>query len=173
MMTKNELIEFQEKNLDRVNYWLQFAEAKNAALIAFTVAILAVVYQTPIISDTVLCIIITISHVAVLIITIIATMPRNNEYIHNKIDVYRETDNLIYWKDISKYAIDDYIEILNGYLNFDENLSDLDKKQIYIYSEEIIINSRIARKKYELFSLALKISILGNVLIPLSLLIIA
>lgn len=37
-------IEFLEKNLERINSWLQFAEAKNAAMIAFIVAMLAVIY---------------------------------------------------------------------------------------------------------------------------------
>ena len=48
-MNKN--VEFYEKNLERVNYWLQFAEAKNAAVIAFIVAILAVIYSGDVIGN--------------------------------------------------------------------------------------------------------------------------
>ena len=43
---KQKKIDFYEKNLDRVNYWLQFAEAKNAAIIAFVVAALAVFFYS-------------------------------------------------------------------------------------------------------------------------------
>lgn len=45
MTDKEDRVKFYEKSLDIVNYWLQFAETKHAALIAFLIAILAVVYS--------------------------------------------------------------------------------------------------------------------------------
>ena len=36
-----ELVDFFEKQFDKINYWLSFAEAKNGALIALNVAIMA------------------------------------------------------------------------------------------------------------------------------------
>ena len=49
MKVNSEKIEFYEKNLDRINYWLQFAEAKNAAVIAFVVAILTAIVFLPLV----------------------------------------------------------------------------------------------------------------------------
>ena len=67
--------DFHEKNLERVNYWLQFAEAKNAAIIAFIVAILAVIFSIEEQNDIILVIITTI-YVAALVIAIISFYPK-------------------------------------------------------------------------------------------------
>ncbi|MBR0429699.1 MAG: hypothetical protein IJK17_06420 [Lachnospiraceae bacterium] len=137
--------EFLEKEMDRVNSWLSFAEAKNAALIAFNVALLGVVNELPIIIKAVLvtCIL------ASTIICMISFWPNligGNHF------------NAVYYRDIAEYegSYEEYIS--SSYLDGEDGLkNDL--------AEEIVINSRIALKKYKRFKVALAIDLLAIIVL--------
>ena len=43
MNEKNNRIEFLKDHFERINYWLSFAEAKNGALVAVNIAIMALI----------------------------------------------------------------------------------------------------------------------------------
>lgn len=58
---ENEINDFFKEEFERVNYWLSFAEAKNAALIAINIAIMAVVINV-FKGAPILCVISSIAH---------------------------------------------------------------------------------------------------------------
>lgn len=62
--------------MERVNYWLQFAETKNAAIIAFIVAILAVIHSSKILENPILLIIISVLYVVALGISLLSFYPQ-------------------------------------------------------------------------------------------------
>ena len=164
-------VEFYEKNLDRVNYWLQFAETKNAAAIAFIVAMLAVVYTSNLIDNLVLVILITAVYVVSLIIAILSLYPQYKKDVKSSDGTYKNTDNLLFWNDIAKYSVDDYIDKVTK--NFFKNNNAIISALELSFVEEIITNARIAKFKYNMFRTSVGFSILGTVLIPIFLIIIA
>ena len=100
----HELESFLEKQLDRTNYWLSFAEAKNAALIAFNVAIIAFIAEfqedLPIFS-TVIMILSVVSTVICLISFIPITNNCTTINTHaTAVTPNEQKDNLIFWHDI-------------------------------------------------------------------------
>lgn len=160
-------IDFYEKNLERVNYWLQFAEAKNAAMIAFVVAMLAVIYSF--FSNIIMLVILSLVYVIALIISTLSMFPKGNMNTNIRDgDYVEEKDNYLYWKDIAKYSKTDYIEKVNKQF-FDNNSSETTSRQEFMLAEEIITNARIAKYKYYMFELATKVVIVGTVLIPICL----
>ena len=87
-----EILKFHEKNLERVNYWLQFAEAKNAAMIAFTVSVQAFVQaiNTP---DTpppikFFCFLSILTYTGALLIAILSLYPRYDSEAGNTTGIY-------------------------------------------------------------------------------------
>ena len=167
----NDRVEFYEKNLERVNYWLQFAEAKNAAMIAFVVAILAVL-SSFFEKHLVMLLVVSIVYLCGMIISICSMFPKGNMNVDEKDGEYKKTDNLLYWKDIAKYSKTDYVETVNQRLFANVNQNTLNDYEIML-AEEIIANARIANYKYSKFDLASKVVIVGTVLVPIFLIIIA
>ena len=105
----HELESFLEKQLDRTNYWLSFAEAKNAALIAFNVAIIAFIAEfqedLPIFS-TVIMILSVVSTVICLISFIPITNNCTTINTHaTAVTPNEQKDNLIFWHDIAKLEV--------------------------------------------------------------------
>lgn len=168
-MNKN--VEFYEKNLERVNYWLQFAEAKNAAVIAFIVAILAVIYSGDVIGNAWFNIILTVIYVISLVASLISFFPQYKKDVNVSAGQYKTEDNILFWNDIAKYSIEDYINKVNV-VNANENNTNASEIE-RTYVEEIITNARIAQFKYSMFKFAVKIAIGGTVLFPLFMIIVA
>lgn len=162
-------MDFYEKNLEKVNYWLQFAEAKNAAMIAFTVAMLAVIYSF--FDNIVVLVILSLVYVIALSILICSMFPLGNMDADTRNGDYQEKDNYLYWKDIAKYSKRDYIESISK--QFFACSTDNVSKQEVMLVEEIITNARIAKYKYRMFELATKGVIAGTILIPICLIVIA
>lgn len=157
--------DFLDKSLDRVNYWLQFAEAKNAAMIAFVVAMLAVIYGGDVINHLVLKIMITVIYVISLLLSVISFYPKYKKNVWICDGTYEVEDNLLFWKDISKYSVNDYLKAVSGKIFQVENERfDLDLR---MYAEEIITNARIAKAKYMLFEAAIKFVAFATVLLPI------
>lgn len=153
--------DFYEKELERVNSWLAFAEAKNGALIAANIGLLGFVYnfcdKHPIISTIALAIL-----TGATIISLLSFFPIFNN-IKNKTKSNKNDDlNLIFFRDIAKFDdADEYIKIVNNkYFNMRPNTSKLEKD----LALEIIVNSKITVSKYGLFSLALKVELFGLVI---------
>lgn len=172
----NDKMEFYEKSLDRVNQWLNFAEAKNAALIAFILAILSVIFGYPFEEYMVISTIIAICYIIALCISLKSFQPRYDKDATIPMEKYSDKDNMLFWRDISKYSRSDYVEKVN--LDFCEKGEESKTNKTrerweFLYAEEIIINARIAKKKYELFQTALRFVIVGTIMVPIALLIIA
>lgn len=166
--------EFYEKNLERVNYWLQFAETKNAAAIAFIVAILAVIYSSDVIGNVWFKIVLTIVYVISLIAALISFFPQYRKDVNISVGQYTTDDNILFWKDIAKYSVEDYISKVNE-INLDlsnaDNVNTFEIEKIFV--EEIITNARIAQFKYNMFIYAVKYAIIGTVLFPIFMIIVA
>lgn len=157
--------EFLDKNLDSVNSWLQFAEAKNAALIAFVVAMLAVIYGGEVINLLVLKTVITVIYVISLFLSVISFYPKYEKNVGVCDGTYEVDDNLLFWKDISKYSVNDYLKAVSEKIfETESNRFNLVQR---MYAEEIITNARIAKVKYKLFEAATKFVALATVLLPI------
>lgn len=162
---KNFLIE----QLERTNYWLSFSEAKNAALVALNVAIIAVCTQIDMlgmIMQVVLCILFLVSTACCLL----SFSPNlKNKADGRGVDTI-ENCNLIFYGDIAKLgASDTYMSCVK-----DRYKLEVDEDEKYLYedlAEEIVINSQIAVGKYRMFKKAIFIDILAVVVLAISLIV--
>lgn len=155
----NEFKEHLEKQLERVNSWLSFAEAKNAALIAFNIALLAVLAQMhsefSLFCD-VLMIVFVISTGISLWSFIPNTTNRPQKSTNNDSDL-----NLIFWSDIAKISSEEvYIEKTIEKYHFSITQDEAKSKLNIDIAKEIVINSRIALRKYSLFRKGLLVDII-------------
>ena len=163
--------DFLEKSLERMNGWLQFAEAKHAALIAFLVAILAVLYGGDFVSNAIFKMIIAIIYLIALIISIYSFYPKGHMRASESNGSYGNNDNLLFWKDVAKYSVEDFLKkVYKDFMGKDR--TSFEEREL-LYAYEIIDNARIAKRKYELFENAVKVTIFGTILIPIFLIIIA
>ncbi|MGP1434028.1 MAG: Pycsar system effector family protein [Catonella sp.] len=167
MKISNDKINFYEKNLERINYWLQFAEAKNAAIIAFAISILVVIWTSKLSDNIYIATIISFFYLISLIISLCSFYPKGkNLNINEKIEEYNSNDNFLFWNDIAKYSAKDYIEGINKQVQFEnDDISAMEK----MYVEEIISNARIAKIKYKKFKYSVVISIIGTFVIFIAL----
>lgn len=146
-----------------INEWLRFAEAKNGALLAANAATIFGAIQVVLgerelnfwwyLYLYVLIFFIVLS----IIITLVSFLPRTKIPWIRQIGEKQKYDNLLFFGDISKYTPSDYIEHVIKLYGKDITPSRLD----YIYAEQIVINSRIASKKYEFFRVAMWCTIAG------------
>ena len=167
---------------ENTNNWLNFAEAKNAALLAFNIALIAAISSgdvSPNYSSLQYII------VAILIfsttISLLSFVPRTNNKISQKTYKYtvgildmiiekifkeKADKNLLFYGYIGEFEIaqaDDYLEELKKYYGSKE------KEEVTMFekdlAEEIIINSRITKRKYNYFKASLCILIVGMILL--------
>ena len=138
--------DFLEKSLDRVTNWLQFAEAKNAALIAFLVAVLAVLYGGGFIDNIIMQTIIAIIYLIALILSIMSFSPRYDKDTSQPTGDYKSDDNLLFWRDIAKYSEGDFLK--KAYKDFIVQEKETFTMEEKLYAQEIIANARIAKRKY-------------------------
>ena len=155
-----ELVDFFEKQFDKINYGLSFAEAKNGALIALNVAIMAALISIfeviPVLSALIIILLVISS-----IICLLSFMPDLKNSCKEKNNTSTTNLNLIYFSDIYKIeSVHKYIELIRRNYFQNNNVS-VDDKLIYDLANEIMINSGIAVKKYEKFKAALKIDIIA------------
>ena len=162
----NQKQEFYEKNLERVNYWLQFAETKNAAVIAYDVAILAVIYSSEIAKDRGQIIVLTLVFALSLSIAFASLFPRYMKNVNIACGAYdMQRDNYLFWNDIAKYSAQDYWQYVNKALWGEETEATVSAMEM-MYIGETIANARIAKYKYQLFRKSVIVAIIGTVLIP-------
>lgn len=155
-MKKEELL---KEIYDNVNYWLGYAEAKNAGLLAFNIAGLAVLFSLENIGGLVY--ILSVFLFGSIFFVFLALWSRFAATWKNETNK-SANDNLLFYLDIAKYSDDEFV--VQFYKNyFQENLDNVEAVPMYIrnISSEIVINARIASRKFELFNIALKIDVLA------------
>lgn len=173
------LTKYLQEQLERTNHWLAFAEAKNAALIAFDTAIISFLLKEffdffmknnqlrekvfIVIDARILFSVILIIFLISLVISLASFLPifslKNKFYENNVMGNY----NLLYFKDLVKFANSNvYIQYVCEKYSLD--IPDTKAALINDYAEEILENSRIAVRKYLFFQKAAYCSIIGIVL---------
>lgn len=170
-MDNKELDELLEKNFSNVNSWLNFAEAKNAANIAFVVACIAAIFSLEDMNILlyIICIFLIISGMC----SLVSFLPRLGNKVVRKIPSILKNkkrkakgDNLIFFENIKEYSGDTYIkQVCKMY--FDENKCNPTKYQLDL-SDEIVYNSDIVSRKYKFFKLAVYLDIVVFLLLAFS-----
>lgn len=170
-MENKELDELLEKNFSNVNSWLNFAEAKNAANIAFVAACIAAIFSLDDMNVLlyILCLFLIISGMC----SLVSFLPRLGNKVASKIpsnfkNRKRKTkeDNLIFFENIKEYSGDTYLKQVCK-LYFDENKYNPTKYQLDL-SDEIVYNSDIVSRKYKLFKVAVYLDIVAFLLLAFS-----
>lgn len=170
-MKKKERIDFYEKSLERVNVWLQFAEAKHGAIIAFAVAVLAVIYEEKIELYHSFKVLLSVGYVISISISLISFLPIFRVDTQTNQGRHLEQDNMCYWKDICKYSTESYVKRVNREIF--EKPNRVPRKVEKLLADEIIANARIANKKYILFRYSIFILAFVTILLPVFLMITA
>lgn len=168
---------------ENTNNWLNFAEAKNAAVLAFNIALIAAITSTDLLKNyvTIMYIIIAILTLSI-IVSILSFVPKTNNTISDniyistigKIDkiierIFKEDvkENLLFYGYISQLGIDQVDEYIQKMINSydmdeeDRKITGFEKE----LAEEIIINSRITQRKYNYFKASIYILIIGMILL--------
>lgn len=170
---KKEIEEFFEKQFENVNKWLSFAEAKNAALIAFNIAMLKIIndlYKVSHIASIIMMILIIVS----LCISLKSFIPNLSKKVEqmdkNKVDGnfkdVNDVENLIFYRNIAQINKKEILlEMVRNKYFPDVDKSYLDSPYLLDLSEEIVINSKITLKKYNAFSNALHLDLVAVILI--------
>lgn len=163
--------ELLKEIFDNVNYWLAFAEAKNAGLLAFNIATLALLFSMEKINTVgyILSVIILISTFFVFL----ALWSRFAAIWENK-DEPEEKDNLLYYRDIAKYSEEKFL--LKFHENyFNESLTNIDSVDPYIrnIASEIRTNAKITSRKFDLFNTALIVDIFALIVAVVAVTIVA
>lgn len=154
------LVDFLNSQLDRVNYWLSFAEAKNGALLALNVAALALLSDF----DTDYTVIWTFV-VLILLISCAASLwsffPITKKPPCEKEANYK--NNLTFWGDIAACPSGEYLnKVLQQY--FSQDAESAPSKLAQDMANEITSNSKIALRKYRLFKTALFLDVFAVLL---------
>lgn len=169
--TSQNLEQFLDRQLERTNYWLSFAEAKNAALLAFNIAVITFVADfqkdIPVMSTMVMFVFIASSLIC------LWSFKPNSANRPEPGPKYLPSDNLLFWKDIAFFEDEErYLaRVIERYFS-GTTVSDEEKRILIDFSSEIVINSRIAMSKYNLFTYALYVD-LSAFLLSIVLLILA
>ncbi|MEA5622794.1 hypothetical protein [Nostoc sp. UHCC 0251] len=179
----DEVTEKLTKIFQIVNDWLKFAEAKNAVLLGFsgagmaaTLAYLSAASNIP--KSIYIGFLTTTSFLCLCsLVCSLSFLPKTNlEYIvwkKSKPQVnYKfrisDNDNFYYFGHLFKYKTSELIDAINR-LYFEGQISNVQKKEYFDLSNQIIVNSEITYLKFKLFSFALYILIGAIISIPICL----
>lgn len=137
---------------ENVNTWLHFAEAKNAALIAFDIALLTVIMDSSLPETSILLFsIIIVALILSIIFALYSFKPIDR--MLEKYDNMSLDANLLHFAYIASLEEEDYIQKLYYYYwgENDKNINDIPQLQ-KDYCHEIIANSRIILRKQKYFN---------------------
>lgn len=165
-MDGKELDGLLEKTFSNVNSWLNFAEAKNAANIAFVIACIAAIFSLENRNFLLyaLCFILIISGIC----SFLSFIPKLGDKMIGKHGPILATgeindDNLLFFERIKGYSGATYIkQICEMYFN-DSNYKPT-KYQLDL-SNEIVYNSNNASRKYKVFKIAVYLDIIAFLLL--------
>lgn len=163
----NKLIEEHfEKQLQQTNYWLSFAEAKNAAIIVFNVTLIGLLFDS-LNENHIMFLISSILFVVSCLISLYSFLPNMNSKAKNTINEENCERNLIFYGDIAKIGkTEEYIKLtIKEYFPEVEDivLSKLAKDA----ASEVHINSQITVNKMNLFKRASKFNGFGLIIMAL------
>lgn len=164
----NKIVSHFENQLERTNYWLSFAEAKNGAIIAINVALIAVLI-TIFDKIPIFCVIVISCFLVSCTQSLISFIPNTK----SRLDVNRMISdgelNLLFYGDVASIGTTErYIELIkNRYFLGDEMIPV--NKLVYDLASEVLINSRITLKKYNCFKNAVKVDFIALALTIISL----
>lgn len=163
----NKLIEEHfEKQLQQTNYWLSFAEAKNAAIIVFNVTLIGLLFDS-LNENHIMFLISSILFVVSCLISLYSFLPNMNSKAKNTIDEENCERNLIFYGDIAKIGkTEEYVKLtIKEYFPDVEDiaLSKLAKDA----ASEVHINSQITVNKMNLFKRAAKFNGFGLIIMAL------
>lgn len=132
---------------DNVNGWLHFAEAKNAALIAFNVALLASLMSSDLLKGSAMLFsAIIIGLLISIMISLWSFKPINNKL--EKTCSANLKENLLHFAYIASLERDEYIKKIHNYYWNEPSIDINSVSRLECdYCEEIIENARIAMKK--------------------------
>lgn len=152
---------------DNVNNWLKFAEAKNATMTAGNGLVIFGVSKLILMKDLNIneyllyyiyfsLFMMTLSFV----VALISFMPNVKlpSYIFNNNE--KKANNLLFFGSIMEYNEDNYLRDLKDTLGL-ENDNYKKNKINQMYANQIIINSKIAMKKYKLFNMSLHFTLVA------------
>ncbi len=151
--------EFLEKQLERTNTWLSFAEAKNAAIVAINVAVIAFVYSlkaSPLFLGYAILILLTLST----LVSLVSFFPKVKRDVKRTARASTEI-NLTFWGDVA--CVENgrkYLELVKDKY-FHESASNVERAMHVDLANEIITNSRIAVSKYSKFKVSLVMDIIA------------
>lgn len=159
---------FFEKQLDRVNNWLSFAEAKNAGLVALNAAIIASVLNV-FNENRLLCTIVVVISVISCSLCLVSFIPIYTTKSDNrKVNKYNPDKdyNLVFYIDIAEINdVDKYIGLVNSmYFDGNAKIGKRDKD----LAIEIVENSIISVHKYKCFKCAVKCDFLALLFLVIS-----
>lgn len=165
-MDGKELDDLLEKTFSNVNSWLNFAEAKNVANIAFVIACIAAIFSLENRNFLLytLCFILIISGIC----SFLSFIPKLGDKMIGKHGPILATggindDNLLFFERIKEYSGATYIkQICEMYFN-DNNYKPT-KYQLDL-SNEIVYNSNNASRKYKVFKIAVYLDIIAFLLL--------
>lgn len=151
--------DFLKEQLERVNYWLTFAEAKNGGLIAINIAIVAVTIQIKAFSlslTAIICCLFLISSI-ISLLSFYSNLRNKIKSPKKKIGNIDEL-NLLFYKDVAQINNSDiYLRLLEKRYNLA-----IEEKNSLIYRDfivEIIVNSEIAVYKFNMFNKAMLVDV--------------
>lgn len=155
----NNLIDFLENVYQKVNYWLSFAEAKNAALIAFNIALLSFVlnFSEYNIQLVVICSMFLITSTIFCLLSFCPNLKHSIESTSKKTPSESKKDNanLIFWNDVATFTSEtEYLETLRSKYHLSSG-SESNNNHINDLAKEILVNSQITMQKYKWFKRAL------------------
>jgi hypothetical protein len=144
---------------ENVNRWLTFAEAKNALLVVANGSILVGVTQIfqsgfwEQIHDVVRWYFISLALFSLLglLFALLGLLPKTRLPWGRRNGLPQpQNDNLLYFGHISRYSAKEFFDSLKELLSEESDLTDMRKA----YCEQIVTNSMIAQRKYDLFKVA-------------------
>ncbi len=147
--------ELLQQIFENINMWLHFAEAKNAAIIAFNIALLAALISSNLFN----IVIFSWTAVGLLLSTLLSLLSfKPSNKAAKKVISESMDSNLLHYAFIASLEIDEYLEKLNKSYWKNQYQDGSEFPQIERdYSNEIIQNSRITLKKQFYFKIALYI----------------
>jgi hypothetical protein len=164
MRKESRMKELLQSIFCNVNDWLKYAEAKNAAFLAFLgAAIFCILQVIPEKSDMSLLILLYFGQLliffsAAVVVVLLSFTPiiRIPKLIGRQKE--HTNENLLFYGDIVNYDSRGYLEAVSkSYcIDYDKN-----SKLLFDYAEQIIVNSQIAIRKYVAFNISIWLGLAG------------